>query len=140
MHIGTDSLPFMSFHEEDQFVWPFSELLGNVPYMAKGTGAAANSKDNIRLERRYFTRLNREDENCAEDNTERPQICLQQYIQTTMNCTIPWTKKNGNKRPCDATEDLEAYSHIMVRLGSATSQLRDIKRETGCQINCRTVE
>lgn len=141
--IGTDSRPFMSFHEEDQLVFPFSELLGNLPYKA-GRNVPANSKEDIRMERRYSVRLNKGEagDRCNEDNTERLQLCLQEYAQRIMNCSLPWmaAANANNRRLCDTTEDLRVYGRILARVASPSSQLRDILRETPCQINCRTVE
>lgn len=140
--MGTDSRTFISFHDEYQFIWPYSELLGNMPYGA-GTTIPPNAKDQIRVERRYTTRLSREgDGKCSEGNNERPQICLQEFIQKTMNCTLPWIKNTNeeNMRQCDTPEDLSTYGHLVTRFASTTSQLGDIISETTCQMNCRTVE
>lgn len=83
------------------------------------------------------------DEPCSDDQFDVLKVCLDQYYQNQLNCTLPWTKSksgsNGHKRrQCTKPEDLNKFkrkANTLYKLKQA-----NLFKELNCQMPCTTTE
>ena len=61
--------------------------------------------------------------------------CLQQYMESQINCSIPWGPRNfGNMDPCQTEQEFEQYRTLAKTIKYLGEP--GIYEKTGCKSNC----
>ena len=83
-----------------------------------------------------FGQINSEKSPCEESNRDIDiEGCLQKYMESQLNCSIPWGPRQFQSMdPCQTEDEFENY----IKLAKTTKYLGEpgIYKLTGCQATC----
>ncbi len=72
---------------------------------------------------------------CRTDNGAHFKRCLDDYVERTMGCVLPWNAVNSvrafaTRRPCDTVDDARNFENVSTST-FVTASLEKIKSMTG---------
>lgn len=83
-----------------------------------------------------FRHIDSEESPCDETNRNIDlEGCLQNYMESQINCSIPWGPRNfGNMEPCQTKQEFQKYLSLSKTIKYWGE--RGIYEKTGCESSC----